>query len=289
MRNITLWMMEGIAGIALAGVLGFVFTGKEMTVMAGVLGSIVAFLPFMQMLLTAKSKNFMAFFFNLKEENGVKKEKYLMYPGRYGRLGIIIAQIVSNKVLYVKGLRGYIDDKGTEYAFGNSPLSFWEPGKGFTTSISSSWYHHQLKKNKDIKDYDEMIKHYLTDSDYKVFCQKFRSNPEPNEDDIAAEIQWLKDVKNPADPLKITVFGETYSIHDDLSFMQYNYQPQAMGIYVENEKINVRKEVEGYKDPRKAMAWGKAAFIVILAIVILVAVLSSLDLSKLGSLFGGGK
>jgi lipopolysaccharide export LptBFGC system permease protein LptF len=183
-------------------------------------------------------------------------------------------------------LGGLIDDKGTEYAFGNSPLSFWEPGKGFTTNILSSSYHSKLKKTEKVKDYDEMIKKYLTEEQYKVFCQKFRMNPEPNEDDINAELQWLKDTKNPASNLQITVFGETYDIHDDIAFMQYNYQPQAMGIYVESEKINIRREEQGYKDPARIAGWGKFVFIVILAVVILIAVLSSLDLSKLGNLFG---
>jgi hypothetical protein len=59
-----------------------------------------------------------------------------------------------------------------------------------------------------------------------------------------------------------------------------------MGIYVENEKIIVRREEQGYKDPARIAGWGKFVFIVILAVVILIAVLSSLDLSKLGSLFG---
>jgi hypothetical protein len=36
------------------------------------------------------------------------------------------------------------------------------------------------------------------------------------------------------------------------------------------------------------MAWGKAAFIVILGIVIAIAVISMLDLSSLGSFFGIG-
>jgi hypothetical protein len=289
MRNVNLWLMEGIAGIALAGVLGFMMGANDMALMAGVIGAIVAFLPSLQMIMTAKQKNFLSFFFNLKEENGVKKEKFLIYPGRHGRLGIIIAQIVSSKVLFVKGLGqlgGLIDDKGTEYAFGNSPLSFWEPGKGFTTNIFSSSYHSKLKKSEKVKDYDEMIKKYLTDDQYKTFCQMFRSNPEPNEDDIDKELQWLKDIKNPKSNLEIKVFGETYSIHDDIAFMQYNYQPQAMGIYVENEKIIVRREEQGYKDPARIAGWGKFVFIVILAVVILIAVLSSLDLSKLGSLFG---
>lgn len=278
--------MTGIAGIAFSGILLWMNAGNETIIMMGVIGSIISYLPFIQMLLTARTKSILPLFFNLKEENGIKKEKFLLYPGKFGRLGILIAQIVSEKVLFVKGA-GLIDDKGTEYAFGNSPLSFWEPGAGYTQNIRSAQYHSLLRKEKYIQDYDEMVKAYLDDKDYDVFVKTFRKNPEPDSMQIDQEIQWLKDVKQPRDNLELTVCGETYSIENDLPFMKYNYHPQTMKNFVENEKINVRREEMGYKNPERAMAWAKAIAIVVIAIVILLAVLSSLDLSKIGSLFGG--
>ncbi|HUS98891.1 MAG TPA: hypothetical protein VMY59_01050 [Candidatus Thermoplasmatota archaeon] len=286
MRNTQIWLMEGIAGVALAGVLGFMMGGNEMVIMAGVMGAIVALLPFFQMMVTAKAKNITPFFFNLKEENGLKKEKFLLFPGRFGKLGVTVAQILSEKVLYVKGA-GLIDDKGTEYGFGNAPLSFWEPGVGYTTNTKSARFHNILRKDKDIKDYDEMIRAYLKEEDYKTFTGLFRKNPEPSAAEIDMEIQWLKDRKNPESTLSVTMNGETYSIQDDLPFMKYNYHPQTMKNFVENEKINVRREEMGYKNPEKAIGLAKAIAIVVIAVVILLAVLSSLDLSKFGNLLGG--
>jgi len=286
MRNIQLWMMTGIGGIAFSAILLWMTSGDPTILMVGVFGAIISFLPFIQMLVTAKNKNFVALFFNLREENGINKEKFLLYPGKFGRLGIVIAQIVSEKVLFFKGA-GLVDDKGTEYSFGNSPLSLWEPGSGFTLNTRSAQYHGLLKKTKLIQDYDEMIKAYLTPQDYELFMKLFRSNPEPDSSQIDKELQWLRDVKQPGDKLELPVCGVTYSIQDDIPFMKYNYHPQTMKNFLENEKINVRREEQSYRDKDKAMSWAKAATVIIIAIVILLAVLSSLDLSNLGRLFGG--
>jgi hypothetical protein len=286
MRNITLWLAEGISGISLTIGLLFMMTGNEIIIMAGMFGSIIAFLPFLQMMMTAKQKNFLPFFFNLQEENGIKKEKFLLYPGRFGRLGVVIAKILSDKVCFVKGA-GLIEDKGTEYSFGNSPLSWWEPGKGYTTNTRSAQYHNLLKKKERIKDYDEMIKAYLTSEDYIKFCQLFRMNPEPDAEMIDKEIQWLKDIKTPKNKLEFVILGETYSMQDDLPFMKYNYHPQTLKNFVENEKINVRREELGYKDKDKAISFARAFIYVCIGLVILIAVLSAVDLSNIGKLFGG--
>jgi hypothetical protein len=282
-------MMTGIGGIAFTAILLWMTSGNPNVIMIGVFGGIITFMPLIMMILTAKNKNLIQLFFNLQEENGIKKEKFLLYPGKFGRLGITIARIVSDKVLFVKGA-GLIDDKGTEYAFGNSPLSLWNPGSGFTLNVLSAQYHGLLKKDEKrlIQDYDEMIKVYLTDKDYDTFVKTFRlNNPEPDSAQIDREIQWLKDVQNPRDKLELPICGETYSIQDDLAFMKYNYHPQTMKNFLENEKINVRREEMGYRDKDKAMSWAKAIAVIVIAIVILLAVLSSLDLSGLGGIFGG--
>jgi hypothetical protein len=199
----------------------------------------------------------------------------------------MVAKMVRDGVIFVKRW-GPIDDKGTEYSFGNSPLSFVIPHLAFTKNLVSSQYHHLLKKEEGVNDWDEAVKKYLGPERYKEFVSKFRQNDEPDNDAIQAELQWLKDIKNPADALAISVVGETITFHDDIDFFKYNYLPEYMNVYVEQEKINVRREEQGYKDPSKAMAWGKAAFIVILAICILVVILSSVDLTQLGSFLGGG-
>jgi len=286
MRNTTLYIMMGLGGLGFTTIMGY-FTGQEMGVMAGLLGGIICFIPLIQLILTAKTKGFLPFFWNLEEENGIKKEKYCLIPNKFGRLTLIVAKIVGKDTLFAKRL-GLIDDKGTEYAFGNSPLSFIQPRLGFTKNIKSAQYHSLLRRKKDIDDYEEAIKKYLGPEQYKTFESRFRQNPEPDANDINDEIQYLRNIKEPADPLGLTVFGETYTWDDDLSYFQYNYLPDTMQNFVDNEKINVRREEMGYKDPQKSIAWAKAVAIVVIAVVILLAVLSSLDLSKIGALFGGG-
>lgn len=286
MRNTTIYMVMGLAGMAFCIVLGYM-NGGEFGAVSGMMGGILCFIPTIQLILQAKQKGFLALYWNLEEENSIKKEKYLMVPNKFGKLQVMVAKMVKDGVIFVKRW-GPIDDKGTEYSFGNSPLSFVIPHLAFTKNLMSSQYHHLLKKEQGVNDWDEAVKKYLGPERYKEFCVKFRKEDEPDSDAIQAELQWLKDVKDPVDPLSISVVGETMTFHDDIDFFKYNYLPEYMNVYVEQEKINVRREEQGYKDPGKAMAWGKAAFIVILAVIIAIVVLSSVDLSQIAGFFGGG-
>jgi hypothetical protein len=288
MRNTTMYMLMGLGGMATCIVMGYM-TGAELGAMAGFMGGIICFIPTIQLILQAKQKGFLAFYWNLLEENSIKKEKYCIVPNKFGKLRVIVAKMVSDGVIFIKRY-GLIDDKGTEYTFGNSPLSFIQPNHGFTKNIVQSQYHHLLKKEQGVNDWDEAVKKYLGVEQYKDFCKKFRVNSEPDAEDIQAELQYLKDVKYPANDLKVFVCGETISFHDDIEFFKYDYLPGVMKVYVDNEKLNSKQEGLGYRpaDSGKAISWGKAIFIIILAICILLAVLSSVDLSQLSSLFGGG-
>jgi len=280
-------MIMGIGGMAMATVFGY-YTGKEFGAVAGMLSGIVCLMPLIEMILISKTKGFLPLFWNLEEENGIKKEKYLMVPNVFGRLRLMVAKMVADGVIFVKRW-GFIDDKGTEYSFGNSPLSFVIPRLGFTKNIPSSQYHHLLKsKDPDIHDWDTTVKKYLGDDVYKKdFLPKFRVNPEPDSADIQAELQWLKDVKNPADPLAIPVAGETMTFHDDIEFFQYNYLPEYMKVFVENEKMNVKLREQGYKDPGKAMSYAKAIAVVLLVVMVVIIALASVNLKGLTGLFGG--
>lgn len=289
MRNTTLYMLMGLGGMAVCIVMGYM-TGAEMGAMAGFLGGVICLIPTIQLILQAKQKGFLAFYWNLLEENSIKKEKYCIVPNKFGRLRVIVAKMVSDGVIFIKRF-GLIDDKGTEYTFGNSPLSFVLPGLGFTKNIPSSQYHHLLKKDKGINDWDEAIKKYLRPEQYTTFCKTFRVNPEPDEDDIQAELQWLKDVKDPADKLEVLICGETVCFDDDLTFMQYNYLPQMMKVFVDNEKLNAKQEGLGYRPAdtgSKAMGYAKAIAVILIVVMVVIIALSSVDLSQLGSFFGGG-
>jgi hypothetical protein len=288
MRNTTVYMLMGLGGMAFCIVMGY-FTGTEMGAVSGMMGGVICLIPTLQLILQAKQKGFLSFYWNLEEENNIKKEKYCIVPNKFGKLRVIVAKMVSDGVIFIKRF-GLIDDKGTEYNFGNSPLSFVLPGLGFTKNIPSSQYHHLLKKEKGINDWDEAVKRYLGPEQYKVFCQKFRMTPEPDAEDIQAELQYLKDVKYPADKLSVLICGETISFHDDINFFQYNYLPQMMKVFVDNEKLNAKQEGLGYRPDSgsKAMGYAKAIAVILIVVLVVIIALSSVDLSKLGSFFGGG-
>lgn len=289
MRNTTIYMVMGLGGMAVCAVMGYM-TGAEMGMMAGFMGGIICLIPTIQLILQAKQKGFLAFYWNLEEENNIKKEKYCIVPSKFGKLRVIVAKMVSDGVIFIRRF-GLIDDKGTEYSFGNSPLSFVLPRLGFTKNIPSSQYHHLLKKEKGVNDWDEAIKKYLGPDQYTIFCSKFRKDPEPDAEDIQAELQWLKDVKNPADKLDVLICGETISFHDDIEFYQYNYLPQMMKVYVDNEKLNSKQEGLGYRPAdsgSKAMGYAKAAAVILIVVMVVIIALASVDLSSLGSFFGGG-
>lgn len=286
MRNTTLYLVMGLGGLAFTTVMGY-YVGAETGAMAGILGGIICFIPTVQLILQAKNKGFLPFYWNLLEENNMKKEKYLVVPNNFGKLRVIVAKMVRDGVVFVRRW-GPIDDKGTEYSFGNSPLSFVIPHLAFTKNLQSSQYHHLLKKEEGINDWDEAVKKYLGVEKYKEFVLKFRQNDEPDNNAIQEELQWLKDVKEPADPLAIKVVGETVTFHDDIDFFKYNYLPEYMNVYVEQEKINVRREEQGYKDPGKAMNYAKAIAIILIVVMVVLIALSQVDLSQLGSFFGGG-
>jgi hypothetical protein len=286
MRNTTIYMVMSLAGMAFCITMGWM-TGAEMGAVSGMMGGIICLIPTIQLILQAKQKGFLPFYWNLEEENGMKKEKYCIVPNKFGKLRIIVAKMVSDGVIFIKRF-GLIDDKGTEYTFGNSPLCFVLPGLGFTKNIPSSQYHHLLKKEKDINDWDEAVKKYLGAEKYKEFCKSFRVKSEPDSNDIQAELQYLKDVRYPADPLALKICGETVTFHNDIDFMKYNYHPQVMKVFVENEKMNVKLREQGYKDPGKAMSYAKAAAVILIVVMVVIIALASVDLSQLGSFFGGG-
>jgi hypothetical protein len=290
MRNTTWYMLGSLGGLAFTTVMGY-YTGQGMGAMAGMLGGVISFIIVAVIITQAKSKGFLPLFWNLEMENNIKKEKYCFVPNKFGKLRIIVAKMVADGVIFIRRY-GLIDDKGTEYNFGNSPLSFVLPNFGFTKDLVQSQYHHKLRKDKNINDWDEAIKKYLGEGSqtYKLFLDKFRSNPEPNAKAIQDELQWLKDIKNPADPLELKVCGETVSFHDDIDFFKYIYHPQQMKVFVENEKMNVKLREQGYHEDagKKWMSMAKAAAIIIIVIMVALLALSQVDLSHIGNLFGGG-
>jgi hypothetical protein len=289
MRNTTIYMILGLAGISICITMGYL-TGSEIGAMGGMMGGIICLIPTIQFLLQAKQKGFLPLYWNLLAENNIKKEKYLFIPNKFGKLRIIVAKIVGEGILAIRRF-GIIDDKGTEYTFGDNPLSLVQPNFGFTKNVVQSQYHHLLKKKGGPSDWDGAVKKYLGEERYKEFLLKFRTNKEPDAEDIQAELQWLKDVKKPEDNLDVLICGETINFHDDIDMFRYTYLPQMMKVYVDNEKLNAKQEGLGYRPAdqgSKAMGYAKAIAVILIVVMVVIIALSSVDLSQLGSFFGGG-
>lgn len=283
MRNIVMWISLCLAGLGLGVILGFMMGGLYVAIVY-IFSGIIMFVPLMQMIGVAKNRRFLQLFFNLEEENGIKKEKFIAFPDQFGRINILIAKIIHKGICFIKGL-GVIDDKGTEYAFGDAPVSFGEPYRGYTINAKSAAYHAKLHEDEGINTYDEMIQKYLGPELYKVFYNRFRvNNPEPDAEMIQKELDWLQSTI-PKSKLEKTVFGETWGFKDDINFLKYNYHPQSMKNAIENEKIIQKKIDLGYKDTDKAMSRAKAIVLVIIGIIIFLAVASSLDWSKIFGMF----
>ena len=124
------------------------------------------FIPVMQMISTSKAKGFMPLFLNLKEF-----EKFVHFPDKFGKMHTIIVNTKDEGVCYKKDM-GFIDDKGTEYAWGTSRMSFADPKVGITVDVKNAHYTELLEKNRNIEDYEDALITFFGDTKYKDFCDK---------------------------------------------------------------------------------------------------------------------
>jgi hypothetical protein len=228
----------------------------------------------------ARQKGFLPLYINLKTEDGIKTEKFIAFPDNFGRLKIMIVNTRHEGICTKKGL-GIIDDKGTEYAWGNEPFSFGEPKLGMTIPVKAARYTELLEKNRDIKDYDEAVKEYLGDTKYKNFVEKHRKIQDPDIFNINNELQNITDEPHSQNLLNEKIFGETWGFKNFAQFLKYAYNPIAMENVIETVKIWTKREQMGYKDTDKAMSRAKAVVMVIIGVIILVVVLTSIDLGKI--------
>lgn len=278
MSTIALYILFSIMGIVL-GFIGGYFSGGIMGVMMSLFSGMMIFMPIMMIIGYAKNKGFLPLFKNLKEF-----EKYAMFPDTFGKLKFLVMNQIYDGMLFKKGI-GLIDDKGTEFAFGNDKGSFALPRLGVTIDFKNIHYNSLLQKDDGIKDYDEAIRQYLGDNKYQIFLEKFRKNPKPDIYDINQELQWLKD-QEPNDSLEKTVFGETVDFRDNLQSLKYIYNPISMENAVDTVKIWTKREQLGYKDVDKQRNLAKTVVTILFAVMVFLIVMSVVDWSQLGGLFG---
>lgn len=278
MSSIILYIVFGIMGFILL-FLGGYFTGGITGMMLGLFGGMIMFMPIVMMIGYAKNKGFLPLYKNLKDN-----EKYVMFPDSFGRLKFLIMNTIYPGILHKKTI-GYIDDKGTEFAFGPDKASIGIPQKGVTVDLKNIHYN-SLLKDDGIQDYDDAIKNYLTNEQFIEFQNKFRQNLKPDIYDINAELQWLQEISNPTDELKKEVFGETVDFKDNLQSLKYIYNPISMENAVDTVKIWTKREQMGYKDLDKAQSRAKMIVTIIFAVGIFIIMLTAVDWTNILSMFG---
>lgn len=279
MNVVAMYVIIGILGLCLSFVGGYM-SGGTMGMMMGMFSGLLIFMPIMMMVGYAKNKGFLPLYRTLKDF-----EKFIFFPDKFGRLKILVMNTIHDGILHKKKL-GLIDDKGTEFAFGDSRMSIALPRKGTSVDLKDIHYFSLLKKDDGIEDYDDAIKHYLGESTYDAFCEKFRKNIKPDIYDINAELQWLIDYEFPKNKLEKDVFGDTVDFRDELQHLKYIYNPVSMENAVDTEKIWTKREQMGYKDVDKKMSTAKAIVYILFGLMVFLIVISVIDWSQLGALFG---
>lgn len=283
LKTIIMYTIMGIGGMVLS-IIGAFFFGSPIAAMFAMFGCFLAIMPMFLMISRAAQKRFLPLFENLAEN-----QKYLHYPDKFGKLGTMIADIKHPGILFKKGL-GIIDDKGTEYAWGKDPVSFWEPELGVTVDIPAAQWTHLLHKEENLLDYEQMVRTYLGEDEYVKFANKFRTNPKPDWIAITNEIEYLKNFKPTKDStskFSKLVFGQTWGFDTFINYLKYALNPLRVDTAIKTEILIAKQEAAGYRDQSKALNWGKAIMLVLLGLGIFFAIMSALDLKGLGSFFGG--
>lgn len=279
MNVVSMYVLVAILGLCLSFIGGYI-SGGTLGMMMGMFSGLIIFMPVMMMIGYAKNKGFLPLFRALKDF-----EKFIFFPDKFGRIKILVMNIIHDGILQKKKL-GLIDDKGTEFALGSDKMSIALPRKGTTVDLKDIHYFSLLKKEKGVEDYDDAIKHYLGETVYMEFCEKFRKNIKPDIYDINAELQWLIDHEFPKDKLNQDMFGETVDFTDELQHLKYIYNPVSMENAVDTEKIWTKREQMGYKDVDKKMSTAKAVVYILFGVMVFLIVMSVIDWSQLGALFG---
>lgn len=280
MKNVILWVVISLAGMV-GCMLGGFFTGGVTGAMVGMFSGVIMFMPVMMMLGTAKNKGFLPLFQNLGEN-----EKFVHFPDNFGRLKTLVVNTRHEGICHKKGL-GVIDDKGTEYCWGDDPVSFGEPRLGMTIDVKNARWSELLEKDDGIEDYDNAIKEALGDKDYESFVKKYRKNNiRPDIYNINSELDFILDA-DLKDKLEKKVFGETWGFKNFLRFLKYAYHPQTLENAIDTEKVWVKQEAMGYRDVQRTGAWAKAVIGILFAVMVVLIVLSQVDLSNFANLFGG--
>ncbi len=283
MNMIGMFIMLGLGGMILGLIAGY-STGGTTGAIAGVFAGFMPFIAIMQIIGYAKQKGFLSLFKTLEEN-----EKYGWVPNKTNKLMCMVFKKTHPGVIYKKGL-GVFEDKGTEFSLGNSPMSFVYPHSAYTVDFPTMHYFSLLERDKDksIDDYEDCVREYLGEKEYKEFCEKFRADDKPDFYSIQNEIDFLIRYKPNGDKsLSKSVFGETVDFRNRLKYLRYNYDPITADNATERERIIALKEGMDYRDTDKYVSRAKAIVMIIFGIMVFLIVVSVIDFSAIGGIFGG--
>ena len=280
MQVVALWIMLSLVGfivIFLTAMIPF-----PLNAAGGIFGGFMMFMSILQMLSIARFKGFLALFKNLKEN-----EQFTWLPDYNNKLRVYITQGKHKGLLYREKL-GILENKGTNFSFGNDTMSFAYPHCGYTVDLPTEHYFSKTKEEDGLESFDEHVKAYLGETKYIEFKNKFRKKDQEHTiDDINRELDWICE-QNPENKLEKNVFGYTVDFSSRCKYLRYNYDPVSALNATEREKLLAYKEGLDYRErvDAKYMGMAKAAAIVLMALMIFLIVLSSIDLGNLGGLFG---
>lgn len=285
MQRIGLYIFMGIIGMILSTIAGFVPYPGNM--LMGMFGGVVSLMAILQILGVIRSKHFLGIFKDLD-----KDEKFVFIPDLNNRLYLMIMKTNQRGVLFHKDL-GVIADKGTTFSFGKEKIGFVLPESGFTVDlVSEQYFSFWGKKDESLESWDDFVQRYLNNTDYQTFRQRFRQpTMEPDAYKIQEELDFLINVSVPRNEMTVKIAGETVDFRSRCKFLKYNYDPVAVETSIDAEKVAVWKKFTNYKEKDEYGRWGaiaKAVAVIFIAFGVLMAILSSLDLSGFMGMFGGG-
>ena len=284
MQRIPLFIAMSIFGMVLCIFGGF--APFPINIVVCMFGGMINMMVILQIIGIAKQKNFLLLFKDLEND-----EKYAWIPDFNNKLHLTIMKSNHKGILYKKGL-GIFEDKGTTFLFGKNKMGFIFPESAYSADIPSVQYFSILKREEGLESWEDVVKTYLGPTGYTEFRRLFRNpNSELDIQKINDELQWLIDRNVPLDKLERKVQGETIDFRSRCRWLKYNYDPVSADNATEAEKIAVWRQLTNYRDPSadygKYGAIAKAVAMILFVIIMVVAVLSSLDLSNFMGMFGG--
>jgi hypothetical protein len=280
MKNYITWLIEIGGGIALI-VLGMVLPlDKTITMMFTVFGIVLLVLPSMQIMTAAKRARLFPFLGGIDDD-----EQVTLYADRRDRLMPVVVIAKHEGILHKRGM-GIVEDKGTPLTWAETgiPISISRQRIGVTIDLKMAQYQDKLE-GAGLEDYEEAIKRYLGPASYMEFSKKYRTDEEPQYEEISKELSFLLE-QEPNDKLCEVVSGDTVTFKNYLVWLKYVYSPLSAENAIDSEILETRREAMANSQGGKVQNWGKLILVILIGVGIFLVIISTMG-PQLGKLFGG--